>query len=40
MGNAGMISLPVGTGRFNYRTAGVWIDDGHILLQGDTREDF
>lgn len=40
MGNAGMISLPVGTGRFNYRTAGVWIDDGYILLQGDTREDF
>lgn len=35
-----MISLPVGTGRFNYRTAGVWIDDGCILLQGDTREDF
>jgi ADP-ribose pyrophosphatase YjhB (NUDIX family) len=35
-----MLSLPVGTGRFNFRTAGVWIDDGHILLQGDTREDF
>lgn len=34
-----MISLPVGTGRFNYRTAGVWIDEGHVLLQGDTREE-
>ena len=35
-----MLTFPVGTGRFNFRTAGVWVDDGHVLLQGDTREDF
>ncbi len=35
-----MISLPVGAGLFNFRTAGVWIHAGHVLLQGDSREDF
>ena len=35
-----MISLPVGTGRFNFRTAGVWIDDDHVLLQGDPSAEF
>jgi len=30
-----MLTFPVGTGRFNFRTAGVWIDDGYVLLQGD-----
>ncbi len=35
-----MISVPVGSGRFNFRTAGAWMHDGHVLLQGDSREDF
>ena len=35
-----MISVPVGAGLFNFRTAGVWLHEGHVLLQGDSREDF
>lgn len=36
-----MLSFPMEPGRFNFRTAGVWLDEGHVLLQGDTRdEDF
>jgi 8-oxo-dGTP pyrophosphatase MutT (NUDIX family) len=35
-----MIAFPVGAGRFHFRVAGVWFDDGYVLLQGDTREDF
>lgn len=35
-----MISVPVGARLFNFRTAGVWIHEGHVLLQGDSREDF
>lgn len=34
-----MISLPVSSGRFNFRAA-VWLHEGHVLLQGDSREDF
>lgn len=29
-----------GVARFHYRVAGVWLRDGHVLLQGDAREDF
>lgn len=39
-GESAMISVQVGAGLFNLRVAGVWIDDGYILLQGDAREDF
>ncbi|HEU5343197.1 MAG TPA: NUDIX domain-containing protein [Ktedonobacterales bacterium] len=35
-----MISVPVGAGLFNLRVAGVWLHEGHVLLQGDAREDF
>jgi ADP-ribose pyrophosphatase YjhB (NUDIX family) len=35
-----MISAMIGHARFHYRVAGVWLKDGHILLQGDAREDF
>ena len=35
-----MISVQVGAGLFNLRVAGVWIDDGYVMLQGDAREDF
>ena len=35
-----MISVPIGAGRFNLRTAGVWLHEEHVLLQGDAREDF
>lgn len=35
-----MLTFPVGTGRFNFRTAGVWIDDGYVLLQGDPSAEF
>lgn len=35
-----MICLPVGSGRFNFRAAAVWLHEGHVLLQGDSREDF
>ncbi|HZC06679.1 MAG TPA: NUDIX domain-containing protein [Ktedonobacterales bacterium] len=35
-----MISVPIGAGRFNFRVAGVWLHEGHVLLQGDSREDF
>ncbi len=35
-----MISVPVGSGRFNFRVAAVWLHEGHVLLQGDSREDF
>jgi ADP-ribose pyrophosphatase YjhB (NUDIX family) len=34
-----MISTMIGSARFNVRVAGVWIDDGHVLLQGDEREE-
>lgn len=37
---SGMISVRIGAGLFNLRVAGVWIDEGHILLQGDARESF
>ena len=40
MGTAEMISVPVGAGLFNLRVAGVWLHEGHVLLQGDAREDF
>ncbi len=39
-GASTMISVRIGAGLFNLRAAGVWIDDGHVLLQGDAREDF
>lgn len=35
-----MISAMIGAARFHFRVAGVWIERGHILLQGDAREDF
>lgn len=35
-----MIYLPVGSGRFNFRAAAVWLREGHVLLQGDSRVDF
>lgn len=34
-----MIYLPVGSGRFNFRAAAVWLHEGHVL-QGDSRVDF
>lgn len=35
-----MISAMIGSARFHFRAAGVWLVDGHVLLQGDAREDF
>lgn len=35
-----MISAMIGLARFHFRVAGVWLRDGHVLLQGDAREDF
>lgn len=35
-----MISVPVGSGKFNFRVAGVWLHEGHVLLQGDPSGDF
>lgn len=35
-----MISAMIGEARFHFRAAGVWLMDGHVLLQGDAREDF
>ena len=35
-----MISAMIGSARFHFRAAGVWLLDGHVLLQGDAREDF
>lgn len=35
-----MISVPIGAGRFNFRTAGVWLHEEHVLLQADARDDF
>lgn len=35
-----MIAFPIKQARFNYRVAGVCIDEGHILLQGAEHEDF
>lgn len=35
-----MISAVIGSARFHFRAAGVWLQDGHVLLQGDAREDF
>lgn len=35
-----MISTQIGSALFNFRVAGVWLKDGHVLLQGDAREDF
>lgn len=35
-----MISATIGPARFHFRVAGVWIAEGHVLLQGDAREDF
>lgn len=35
-----MIAFPIKQARFNYRVAGVCIDEGYILLQGAEHEDF
>jgi ADP-ribose pyrophosphatase YjhB (NUDIX family) len=35
-----MISAMIGSARFHFRAAGVWLLDDHVLLQGDAREDF
>ncbi|HEX8996750.1 MAG TPA: NUDIX domain-containing protein [Ktedonobacterales bacterium] len=35
-----MISVPIGPGRFNFRVAGVWLHEGHVLLQGDPSGEF
>jgi ADP-ribose pyrophosphatase YjhB (NUDIX family) len=35
-----MLTFPVGSGNFHFRTAGVWIDDGYVLLHGNAQEDF
>jgi ADP-ribose pyrophosphatase YjhB (NUDIX family) len=35
-----MISAQIGSARFHFRVAGVWLKERHVLLQGDTREDF
>lgn len=35
-----MISAMIGSARFHYRVAGVWLREGHVLLQGDAHEDF
>ncbi|HEU0027537.1 MAG TPA: NUDIX domain-containing protein [Ktedonobacterales bacterium] len=35
-----MISAMIGSARFHFRAAGVWLVDGHVLLQGDTRADY
>ncbi len=35
-----MIAFPIQQARFNYRVAGVCIDEGHILLQGAEHENF
>ncbi len=35
-----MISVPIGSGRFNLRTAGVWLHEGHVLLQREARDVF
>lgn len=34
------VTTMIGPARFHFRTAGVWLRDGHVLLQGDAREDF
>ena len=38
--SSGMISVPVGSGKFNFRVAGVWLHEGHVLLQGDPSGEF
>ncbi len=35
-----MVTAMIGPARFHFRVAGVWLMDGHALLQGDAREDF
>jgi ADP-ribose pyrophosphatase YjhB (NUDIX family) len=35
-----MISAQIGSARFHFRVAGVWLRESHVLLQGDAREDF
>jgi ADP-ribose pyrophosphatase YjhB (NUDIX family) len=34
------VTTMIGPARFHFRTAGVWLREGHVLLQGDAREDF
>ncbi|ASS75131.1 hypothetical protein CIG75_09160 [Tumebacillus algifaecis] len=35
-----MITIDAGKSRFNHRTAGVFIDEGHVLLHRLARDDF
>lgn len=35
-----MITFPIQQAHFNYRVAGVYIDEGYVLLQGAEHEDF